>query len=270
MRKSLIILLLFVFACQSREDEILSRLNETIDKCNSEIGLASEAFSIHAEKLLKEDPTKAIPLKNNIDQININSERIFCAIGQLEHEMLIRKDEQVQIPGNKRKALLSMLDNYNALIDSLLKNSYNTLQYLKNEIELFKSNPEKYKIQDFKLLANCLRNTNYLALDYLNSKNIIPEHGENKFQVAVVPQSKYLYINDSYKADIYLFPIDSNATFTVEIDKKSLTSRKGMVEYLDSNTKHQGIVHKKGRIKVDYYGVTFYYPFGFNYEIVTK
>jgi hypothetical protein len=270
MRKSLIIILLFVLACHSRDDENIALLDKTIEKCNSEIDSSCGTFYINAEKSFLENPSKTIVLKHIEEQIKIKSERIFLIIKQLEQEVLPQKSDYTQIPEYDKDRLFNSIKEYKQLIDSLFPNDSIISQSLKNEIDLNKSRAENFKIQDLNLLANHIQSTNYLALDYFNSKIVFPDYGENKLQVAVVPQSKYLYFNGIYKADIYLFPIDSDANFTVEIDKKILGSKKGMVEYMDSNTKHPGIVSKKGSIKVDYYGVTFYYPFAFNYKIVTK
>jgi len=173
-------------------------------------------------------------VRENADKIDSISNSIINSINQ-RLIVILKTDEKLEIPNENIDISINLVAFKN-LIDSLCprdsileKTSFNNLVFSKKELKDF-------TIYDLNLLKLKVKSLNFEAIKYLFDGIKINRFEPNKYKVAVSPKRKYLYLNDLFQADLFLFNIDTNFTFTVQFEKETIQSKNGKVIYIDSNS----------------------------------
>jgi hypothetical protein len=227
MNKALFIMLLFLYACHSNDDKTIAFLNEGIERCDSIINNENEKCYLDFECSVKERPQIVKPYKDNSDHIKIISEKILKTIEQRKTD-LINKNE------NSNIYLPELLNEYNNLIDSLFTNDSVIREKIKTCFKFERKQLRELSFYELNLLINKINNFNNSILHHYLKKI---ESTGLKFatkEVVVVPQSKYLCLNEIYKAVLYLVATDTTPNCTFNINGKSILSEHGKVFYVDS------------------------------------
>jgi hypothetical protein len=278
MNKSLIILLLFVLACHPKEDKTIAFLNDGIENCNSVIGNYNDWYYTDAEVSMAENPNKARPYKILVDSIKVKLWKTLYAIDQRKAEISPSNSsgqKEFATSGSSLENQLGKLDILSCVSD--LKNLLESLfsadpimeQKIGSELNLTKSGLKNYGILELSTLANKVHNLNDFILEYYIRKMKMPKFKSNKLVAAVVTKKRYLHFNDRFEAKIYLLACDTAAKTNIELEGENIDISHGKGEYIDTSTRIEGMISKKGLLKyTDYFHhFPYEFPFTMQYQI---
>ena len=264
MKYLIVPLLALLVICQSSDDETFAFFKESLEQADLTIQDQIGAKYSIAEAAMQEEPKKNRKYKVIIDSIRSISQRV---LGEIDNQLNTKKDKSI-----KTGKLLVFLNEFDAMIDSLSKNKSIYSGFINRTWNNFQINSDYHSKNELKLLKNKVLNTSYWAVYEYVVKMNGPVLKPNKLKIAVVPESKYLHPNETYKANITLMAYDTAENIIVEIDNKVLEVKNGIAFYADSSTLQPRIVRKNGVLKLleRYTDIYRLYPFTIKYQIIEQ
>jgi hypothetical protein len=270
MKKTILIGLLFVFACHQSNDKTNEFLNEGIENCNSAISRENEEYYVDLEASACENPIRNRPYKILIDKIKAISERIFKSINQRKTEILINRNQSQN--EDSIITFFGLLKEYSILLDSIFPNDSIIQKKLKANFNFSKQESQNLSVNELNFILNKINNLNNIVLCSYIKKTETTAFRFTKKEVVVVPKSKYLHQNEIYEAYIYMVRTDSFPNYVLKINGKKISSGKGKVEYIDSFSYQPRKVFKRCELELESNstGQIFTFPFILKYQFKGK